>query len=109
VGDAVNWEWIVKCSKDSGKHVVIVTRDTDFGAIYDKKSYLNDWLRQEFSERVNKKRKVILTDRLSEGLKYLHAPVTEAMVSEETEIIESRAEKAIAELMSMFDDKPKSI
>ena len=108
-GDAVNWEWIVKCSKDSGKHVVIVTRDTDFGAIYEKKSYLNDWLRQEFSERVSKRRKVILTDRLSEGLKYLHAPVTEAMVNEETNVIERRAEQVISDIMAMFDDKPKDI
>jgi hypothetical protein len=109
IGDAVNWEWIVNCSKKSGKHVVIVTRDTDFGAIYEKKSYLNDWLRQEFSERVSKRRKVILTDRLSEGLKYLHAPVTAEMESEETNVIENRAEQTIKELMAMFDEKPKNI
>jgi len=83
VGDAVNWEWIVQCSISSGKHIVIVTRDTDYGAIYDGKSYLNDWLKQEFSERVSKKRKIIVTDKLSQGLKVAHAAVTKEMEEEE--------------------------
>jgi len=83
IGDAVNWEWIVKCSQDSGKHVVIVTRDTDYGVIHEGSSYLNDWLKQEFSERVSKKRKIILTDKLSQGLKLVHAAVTREMEQEE--------------------------
>lgn len=83
IGDAVNWEWIVKCSADSGKHVVIVTRDTDYGVIHEGASYLNDWLKQEFSERVSKKRKIILTDKLSQGLKLVHAAVTREMEQEE--------------------------
>ena len=96
IGDAVNWEWIVKCSIDSGKHIVIVTRDTDYGAIYDGKSYLNDWLRHEFSERVSQKRKIILTDKLSHGLKVVHAAVTKEMEQEE--------ERLIAEIAKEFDD-----
>ncbi len=96
IGDAVNWEWIVKCSIDSGKHIVIVTRDTDYGAIYDGKSYLNDWLKQEFSERVSKKRKIILTDKLSHGLKIVHAAVTKEMEAEE--------ERLLAELLGDFED-----
>lgn len=100
IGDAVNWEWIVKCSADSGKHVVIVTRDTDYGAIYDGKSYLNDWLKQEFSERVSKKRKIILTDKLSAGLKIVHAAVTKEMEEEE--------EKLLAEILADFEDLTKS-
>ena len=28
VGDAVNWEWIVRCACDSGDDVVIVSRDS---------------------------------------------------------------------------------
>lgn len=83
IGDAINWEWIVECSKKTGKHVVIVTRDTDFGAIYSGQSYLNDWLKQEFSERVSQKRKIILTDKLSQGLKLVHAAVTKEMEKEE--------------------------
>lgn len=83
IGDAINWEWIVKCAADTGKHVVIVTRDTDYGVIHGGQSFLNDWLRQEFSERVSKKRKVILTDKLSVGLKTVHAAVTQEMEDEE--------------------------
>jgi hypothetical protein len=83
IGDAVNWEWIVECSKKTGKHVVIVTRDTDYGAIYNGKSYLNDWLKQEFSERVSKKRRIILTEKLSQGLKLIHAAVSKEMEKEE--------------------------
>lgn len=96
IGDAVNWEWIVKCSADSGKHVVIVTRDTDFGAIHDSVSYLNDWLKQEFAERVSKKRKIILTDKLSQGLKLVHAAVTHEMEQEE-ELLLKRMRPATAE------------
>ena len=88
IGDAVNWEWIVKCCTDSGKHVVIVTRDTDYGVIYENASYLNDWLKQEFSERVSKKRKIILTDKLSKGLKLVHAAVTREMEQEEERLLE---------------------
>lgn len=94
IGDAINWEWIVQCSVDSGKHVVIVTRDTDYGVIYNGKSYLNDWLRQEFSERVSKKRKVILTDKLSQGLKIVHAAVTQEMEEEENRLISETAKVA---------------
>lgn len=98
IGDAVNWEWIVQCSINSGKHVVIVTRDTDYGAIYDGKSYLNDWLKQEFSERVSKKRKIILTDKLDQGLKVVHAAVTKEMEEEE--------ERLIAEMSVGNEDLP---
>ena len=83
IGDSVNWEWIVKCSAATGKHVVIVTRDTDYGVIHDGSSYLNDWLKQEFSERVSKQRKIILTEKLSQGLKLVHAAVTRDMEREE--------------------------
>jgi hypothetical protein len=69
IGDAINWEWIVKYAKTSGKHVILVTRDTDYGIAYDKTYFLNDWLRQEFSERTTQKRKIILTDRLAEAFK----------------------------------------
>jgi hypothetical protein len=94
IGDAVNWEWIVECSKKTGKHVVIVTRDTDYGAIYNGKSYLNDWLKQEFSERVSKKRKIILTEKLSQGLKLVHAAVTKEMEKEE-EILLAEIERLL--------------
>lgn len=91
IGDAVNWEWIVRCSIDSGKDIVIVTRDTDYGAIYKDQSYLNDWLKQEFSERVSRRRKILLTDKLSKGLKIVHAAVTKEMEDEENRVIRERA------------------
>jgi hypothetical protein len=100
VGDAINWEWIVECSIRSKKHVVIVTRDTDYGAIYGGKSYLNDWLKQEFAERVSKKRKVILTDKLSLGLKVVHAAVTKEMEEEE--------EHLLSEMLDGFEVIPEN-
>lgn len=95
IGDAINWEWIVQCAIYSGKHVVIVTRDTDFGAIYDGQSYLNDWLKQEFSARVSKKRKIILTDRLSYGLKLVHAAVTREMEEEEDRFLQELVDELV--------------
>jgi hypothetical protein len=82
-GDSINWEWLIQCSIDSGKDVVIVTRDTDFGVTYKNKSYLNDWLAQEFKQRVSQKRKLKLTASLSEGLKIVHAKVTKEMEAAE--------------------------
>ena len=60
IGDAVNWEWIIECAIRSGKDIIIVTRDTDYGIIYKGQSYINDWLILEFKERVSRKRKLIL-------------------------------------------------
>lgn len=78
-GDAINWEWLIQCSIDSGKDIVIVTRDSDYGVVYKDKSYINDWLYQEFKQRVSQKRKIKLTASLSEGLKIVHAKVTKEM------------------------------
>jgi predicted nucleic acid-binding protein len=87
IGDAVNWEWIIQCAKDSGKHIIIVTRDKDYGAIYKDKSFLNDWLRQEFIERVGRKRKIVLTEKLSMALRLVHAAVSKEMEEEENRVI----------------------
>jgi hypothetical protein len=87
IGDSVNWEWIVQCAIDSGKHIIIVTRDKDYGAIYKGNSFLNDWLRQEFSERVSRQRKIVLTEKLATALKLVHAAVTKEMEEEEDRII----------------------
>lgn len=69
LGDAINWEWIIQCAVDSKKDIVIVSRDSDYGISYSKKSIINDWLLQEFKSRVSKKKKLILTDSLSEAFK----------------------------------------
>jgi predicted nucleic acid-binding protein len=89
IGDAINWEWIIKCAIDSGKHIILVTRDTDFGPIYDGESYLNDWLDKEFKERVSRKRKLILTDKLSTAFKAVQIPVSKEMEEEEEQVIDS--------------------
>lgn len=86
-GDAINWEWIVQCSIDSGKDVVIVTRDSDYGVVYKNKSYINDWLSQEFKQRVSQRRKLKLTASLSEGLKIVHAKVTKEMEDAEQQML----------------------
>jgi len=90
IGDAVNWEWIVQCALDSGKDIVIVTRDEDYGVIYKDKSFLNDWLSQEFKERVSRKRKIFLTSKLSQGLKAIKVAVSKEMEQAEEEFIEER-------------------
>ena len=90
IGDAINWEWIVQCAIDSAKDVVIVTRDSDYGVIYDGQSYLNDWLKQEFQQRVSQRRKILLTHKLSVGLKIVHAAVTEEMEKAEQQLIENQ-------------------
>ncbi len=89
IGDAVNWEWIIQCAIDSAKDIVIVTRDNDYGVTYKDESYLNDWLKQEFKQRVSQRRKILLTQKLSVGLKIVHAAVTDEMEKAEQQLIES--------------------
>lgn len=90
IGDAINWEWIVHCAINSKKDVVIVTRDTDYGLIYDKRSYLNDWLKIEFQQRVGRSRKLILTDKLSYALKIVDKAVSKEMEEAEQAWLERR-------------------
>lgn len=89
IGDAVNWEWIVWCAQNSTEnhHVLIVSRDGDYGVTYDGKAILNDWLRREFKDRVSQKRKIELTDRLTDAMKRLDEHVTEEDESEETKLL----------------------
>lgn len=87
IGDAINWEWIIYCAKNSTKDIVIVSRDGDYGVNYKDKWYLNDWLLEEFKQRVTRKRKIMLTGKLSEGLKLVNATVTTEMEDAEKEIL----------------------
>lgn len=98
IGDAINWEWIVQCAKDSCKDIVIVSRDGDYGVSYKDKWYLNDWLNQEFKQRVSQKRKILLTGKLSEALKIVHANVTKEMEAAEAQIIKQQAQVSIHEV-----------
>lgn len=87
IGDGVNWEWIITCAKRTNKHIILVSRDSDFGCTYDKYSYLDDWLQQEFKQRINRKRKIILTDKLSRAFQLVKIPVTKEMIEEENKVI----------------------
>lgn len=87
IGDAVNWEWIVKCAKDTDKDIIIVTRDSDFGCYHRGKMYLNDWLKQEFKERTNENRDIVLTNKLFQAFQWVDIPVTEDMIYEEENVI----------------------
>jgi hypothetical protein len=69
---------------------VIVTRDSDYGASFDNHSILNDWLATEFRERVSKKRRLLLTDRLSSALKLASIPVTKQEFDAETRLLSER-------------------
>lgn len=90
IGDAINWEWIVKCSQDSGNDVVVVTRDTDFGPSFNGNMIVNDWLLDEFKDRVSRKRKIILTNKLTDGLKHLKVRAKKEFVKAEDEVIKER-------------------
>ena len=92
IGDSVNWEWIIECAKKSGKDIILVTRDTDFGVHTKDESFLNDWLQFEFKSRVSRKRKIILTTKLTLAFKSIHLPVTKEMEEEENKILEKEAE-----------------
>jgi hypothetical protein len=87
IGDAINWEWMVHCAKSSNAELVIVTRDADYGAHFEGRAYVNDHLKQEFSERVSKKRKLLLYSRLTDALKHFEVPITKQEEDSETELL----------------------
>ena len=87
IGDAINWEWIIHCAKTTNKNVIVVTRDTDYGAVYGDDCYLDDWLSKEFRERTNNRSRLILTEKLSKAFELVNIPVTQDMIDEETQLI----------------------
>lgn len=89
IGDAINWEWIIACAQETKKHVIIVTRDSDYGFKYGTEPHLNDWLRQEYKQRVGARKQIILTDKLTTAFKLVKIPVTLEMIQEENSIIRS--------------------
>jgi len=90
IGDAFNWEWMVHCARERTAGLVIVTRDSDYGVTLDKESYINDALRQEFSERVSRKRSLRLCSRLSDALKLFNVKVTAQEEATESELLSNR-------------------
>jgi hypothetical protein len=90
-GDAINWEWMVRCSEKKNSNLIIVSRDQDYGLKFHDKMVINDWLLAEFKARVNQQKKVILTDRLSEAFKFLRVSMSAKTESEEKRIIGEQA------------------
>lgn len=92
IGDALHWEWIIKCAQNSqsNENILIVSRDSDFGKTHNKETYLNDWLLREFKERVGKRQKIELTQSLNRALTLLNEIVTEADKKAESKIIYNR-------------------
>lgn len=105
IGDSINWEWMIECATSRKAELVIVSRDSDFGVTYDNKSYVNDHLRQEFSERVSRKRKLLLYSRLSEALKHFAVRVTDAEAQEEEQLVQASKRSARAGLIPEEVDK----
>jgi predicted nucleic acid-binding protein len=108
IGDAINWEWLVCCAQDcpDKPDILIVSRDSDYGTMCGADPVLNDWLKREFQERVSKKRKIELTNKLTYALEKLEETVSEADVEAEEAIIQQDAEirNALATLGSQFGD-----
>ncbi len=88
MGDAINWEWMVQCAIDQTAELVIVSRDTDYGVAYGKNIYVNDHLRQEFSDRVSQKRKLLLYSKLSDALGHFSVNVSPASAAAEAQLLE---------------------
>jgi hypothetical protein len=76
MGDSINWEWIVRCAQDASSGIVIVTRDSDYGVSLSGGPVLNDWLREEFRDRVGRGRRIVLKERITDALKLFDVPVT---------------------------------
>jgi len=91
MGDAINWEWILACAIETGKDIAIVTRDNDYGLFLDGKSYLNDWLAQEFKDRVSSKRTIAIYPSLAQALRKLSVAVTDEEEKEEQLVIKQQA------------------
>jgi hypothetical protein len=96
LGDAFNWEWMIHCAKENAAELVIVSRDSDYGIAYGEKNYVNDDLRQEFSERVSQKRKLLLYQKLSDALKHFARPVTQQEQEAESDIVTAASEQHAA-------------
>jgi predicted nucleic acid-binding protein len=87
IGDAINWEWLIYCAKEKNQDVVIVSRDTDYGCKFGDDMIINDWLAQEFKQRVNIRNKVILTDKLMHGFKLANISVKKKEIEDETKML----------------------
>lgn len=110
IGDAINWEWMIYCAIKRKAELVIVSRDSDYGIPYENKSYVNDHLKQEFSERVSRKRELLLYGKLSDALKHFAVPVTSDEEKEEDLLIQTKHKETAPEASKItFEDLEKWI
>lgn len=91
IGDAVNWEWIVDCAMRKSGHVIIVSRDGDYGHAHDKEFYLNDWLKEEFVSRLAGRGSVLLFNRLAAALERMAVPVPPEVAKAEHRLFTAHA------------------
>ena len=103
IGDAINWEWLIRCARKHSAEIHIASRDSDYGVTFEGRSYINDHLLQEFRERVSQKRGIFLHTRLSEALKSFAVQVTPEEEKEEEAIILSEKSPPKWEFMSTAD------
>jgi hypothetical protein len=101
-GDSLNWEWMIECAIKRNAELVIVSRDADYGITYDGESYVNDHLRQEFSNRVSQKREILLYQKLSDALKHFKIQVTAEQAKAEQQFMEFLPQQAAT--ISDFED-----
>jgi predicted nucleic acid-binding protein len=102
MGDALNWEWIIEVAQQTGDHVVIVSRDSDYGVEVDGQTYVNDWLIQEFRDRVSKKRQCLLFNRLAPAFKLAKVAVSKEAEQEEAE--ELARTRAVGQQVALWPD-----
>lgn len=112
IGDAVNWEWIIECGKNLTGKIIIVSRDSDYGTAVNGDCFLNNQLKQEYRDRVGKRRPLLFVNRLSDALKEMHVNVTKKEVDAESEHLEKAvdlvvgADSIIEKLIGRWADKP---
>jgi hypothetical protein len=114
MGDAINWEWIIHCAATSRAEIVIVSRDSDYGVTFEEKSFLNDFLLQEFKDRVSQQRKIALFTRLSEALKLFKVAVTPEEQREEEALIKAPMQSTVTHnydkiMQQVIDDIIRSV
>lgn len=102
MGDAVNWEWIVYCARITKSNVAIVSRDYDYGQSHKNKSYIDDYLKHEFSERVGNKRRVTLFTRLTEVLKQYKVTVTKKEEHEEARLAQTARASRLSDIYAAY-------
>lgn len=87
IEDAINWEWILDCASRRSGYIIIVSRDHDYGRIYNSQPYLNDWLQKEYRDRVGARKKIVLTNALHTALKLMNVQVPPEVVKAEQDLI----------------------